>query len=878
IDKVCDVLTRLLDFNFSSAVVATETDGVLTATIDLDNIVKQLGYQTGALGTVEAVINRNSHAMKTSGKTLVTDADGNTQLKEWISLSSELAPRRDYSSFARADYISIEFLPTLIDDLVKFATDDEGNLHDKFTLSGTVTASVLGRFDINIDICTMTVGLDENNGLTLSAIMHVKKVSVIGLVTIPESTVGITYQNGLLTLARGVNTSSPEYKVMTFDYFIDHMLVKNGSVLQWLLNIDGWNTLMSVVNLAAGDLNISSGLTTTEDVYLYKASVSKDEQEISMYDYVDAINVIINGVKTASFGNSIDDLENTLGVTDNYYGFALNAGAVTGGTLSKLYAALVRTDDGISGVKAAGAVSSYVTFKADLQYKEDWTEEYELGTALGEGVTAVSMYDKALGAANANGYAVDFDHYVKKPESGYDEIFGCMSITGGSNGYTFATDYSQVLYTHVLTVVGLDGSVETRDVRHGSTVYFYDNYSPVYTDSGKSMRLLYSLSDSEVGAASAVMNGDITVYALQRKSVTVVVHNGDETVEISSFAGDRVPVTVNGLETLSAPEYSDGTPVGENDIISGEQAVIHIYGTFVKTETVVNYVRYVFDAQTRSYTAAGKAAGFNDYYSVKGNVLSLENQIGGYPVTAIAAGAFANTEEKPIVSVIVPSNITTVGQEAFKDNYGMKRAVFLAETVKFEGSDGSAQTMPFSGCSRSSSDEKVGGVKQNEVTDLVVYYNNITTNGGNWRHFRYVKVIASYNFYIGNNGGATYGAGEWQYVDYDVTVDLGGVVGSTLSEQAVRDVLAPYFPDFRTSEFVGSVEEAEIERKLETALTQFEILRGGVVYACVVTTDYEKDGCYEKITYNVSYRATATVNVISAYAFTYNGVAVGANT
>lgn len=868
IDKVCGILTKLLDFNFSSAVVATETDGVLTATIDLDNIVKQLGYQTGTLGTVEAVINRNSHAMKTSGKTLVTDADGVTQLKEWISLSSEMAPRRDYSSFVRADYISIEFLPSLIDDIVKFATDGNGNIHNQFTLSGSVDIDLVSIITVKIENATLTVNLGKD-GFYFSFVGYLTGSSLI-----TKGVIGVSYQDGYLTLGRYLGSANPEYRVMTFDYFIDNMFAKgDASTVNWLIGAN--NTIWNMVVSGMGDLakNMNSGLTTPQDVYLYKAQSNSEETEISMYDYINALRIIINGNQTALIGD-YSAMENKFGVYDNYYGADLNAKLLTGDVLTALYAVITRDDlTGINGVNAYGEISSYVKFKASLGYNEGLTSdnEYKTGTELTAGVTAPCLNALALARAAEANVTVDFNHYVKNPEGGYDEIFGCFNTADMSHSY------SRVLYSHMLTVIGLDGSEQTREVRHGSTVYLYDNYSPVYTDGGKSMRLLYSLSDSEVGAASVVMNGDLTVYALQRKAVTVIVHNGDETVEISSFAGDKVPVTVNGLETLTAPEYADGTPVGENDVLSGEQSAVHIYGTFVKTEVVVNYVKYVFDAQSRSYTAAGKAAGFNDYYSVKGNNLSLENQIGGYPVTAIAAGAFANTEDKPIVSVTVPANITTVGQEAFRDNYGMKRAVFLAGTVKFEGSDGSAQSMPFAGCSRSSSDEKVGGVKQNEVTDLVVYYNNITADGGNWRHFRYVRVIAAYNFYIGKNGGAIYAAGEWQYVDYDVTVDLGGVVGSALSEQAVRDVLAPYFPAFRTDEFVGSADEAEIERKLEAALTQFDILRGGIVYTCAVTTAHEKNGCYEKITYNVSYKATATVNVFSACAFTYNGTAVGAN-
>ncbi|MDE6690936.1 MAG: hypothetical protein K2K04_03110, partial [Clostridia bacterium] len=205
-DKLADLVTKLLNFDFNAAVVATEVDGVTTATIDLDNVVKQLGFETGSLGTVEAVINHNNHSMKTSGKTLVTDVNGNSELKEWISLSSELAARRDYSKIDRSEYISIEFLPTLISDLVKVATNDEGDLRTTFTLSGNIRANLVGIIDVNIDPCTVTVNIGEN-GLSVALVMHVNKAKVIGI-GIPESTVGITYKNGLLTLAKGLNTAT----------------------------------------------------------------------------------------------------------------------------------------------------------------------------------------------------------------------------------------------------------------------------------------------------------------------------------------------------------------------------------------------------------------------------------------------------------------------------------------------------------------------------------------------------------------------------------------------------------------------------------------------------------------------------------------------
>ena len=90
----------------------------------------------------------------------------------------------------------------------------------------------MGMIDVNIDPFTLTVDIGES-GLSVSAVMHVNKAKVIGI-GIPESTVGLTYANGLLTLAKGLDGSSPEYKVMTFDYFLDHMLTKIDSVVDFI--------------------------------------------------------------------------------------------------------------------------------------------------------------------------------------------------------------------------------------------------------------------------------------------------------------------------------------------------------------------------------------------------------------------------------------------------------------------------------------------------------------------------------------------------------------------------------------------------------------------------------------------------------------------
>ncbi|MGN0806396.1 MAG: hypothetical protein ACI4MC_05090, partial [Candidatus Coproplasma sp.] len=714
LDKVASLLEKIVNLNFSQAINAYEIDGVQYADIDLDNLLGQLGINIGTLGTLAVKINHNTHAMTTSGVAMVTNQDGTKEAKEWISLSSEKTSKRSYNDFKREDYINIEFLPTLLEDLVKFAADTEGNMYEKFTFTGSISANIVSLFDINIDVATITVSLADNE-FYFSAVMHVKKMSALSLVTIPESTVGITLQGGYLTLARGLNTATPEYRIMTMDFFMDHLIVKSEDdcVLKWWLNISGWDTVIRIVNAAAGDLNVSSGLTTPQDVYLYDQSKRGSTQLISMYDYVEALKVMINGTEYASFGD-MSGLENEFGVFDNYYGFSLNARKVTGGVLTKLYAAILRDENGISTVKASGAIDSYVTFSATLDYNEGVTEDYVLGNTLQSNVAAPSMYTAANAIIDAMGITVDYDHFVKNEAAGFDEKFGCFNLyyNSESSGYDASYGYSDILYQHTLTIVNLDGTVETIHVRQGSTVYMYDNYSPAYTDESRQFRLLYSLSEGVVGASSVVMNDDLTVYALRAKAVNVIVTGGSVQYTITSFVGDKVPTTIEGLETIGAVTYENGSVVGADDLITEEllngATTINLYGVFVQSVVEVDGVNYEFTYDnatgTGYYSVVGKADSFNTtlYCGENAKTLVLENEIDGYPVTAIAAEAFANIDGHALRSVIIPENIVYIGERAFLDNVGMESAVFLAPTVTIAGSFSEGEggnTTPFYGCS-----------------------------------------------------------------------------------------------------------------------------------------------------------------------------------
>ena len=873
LSKLSGLLSKLLQFNFNEAVIATEEEitvngeinTVTRATIDLDNIVRQLGIECGSLGTLKANINHNTHSMITNGTAVVTNSKGEQEENIWISLKSELAARRSYAKFDRSEYISIEFLPTLIYDLAKTAIDENGDLYETYTFSGTVNVEITSLLKIKLDVTTLTVDISKENGLYFSLIAKLSG----GIVA--DGVIGLTYDGGYLTLGRYLDTAKPEYKIMTFEYFLDNMFADSSkSSLNYLLGVNSflWNMVKGELGKVA---NINSGLTAPRDIYLYNGKQSGEGQEISMYSYVKALRVVIdpteekNGM-TAGFGD-ISALEDKLGVSGNYYGFDLNAGKITGGILSKLYAAITRGESGIDAVKAYISIDDIVNVSANLAYRKGLTRDnlYKIGNPLSGDIVAPSLYREAL-AITGDTKIIDFKH-SKDTDNGR-EIFGCFTTSDKSN------DYSVMLKVYNLTIVYPDGTRETREVRVGSTVYLYDNNAPVYTDKTNSTRIIYSVKDGEIGGKTVKVEGDLTVYAVTRDAVKVYIHSGEKTYEVDSFVGDKVPTEVKDMERVGAVRYDsiDGIAVSENDYIKDKKD-IHLYGVFANSSVTVNYVKYTFNASDNTYIAAGKAAGFNDHYSVRGNTLILENAIDGYPVTAIADSAFANDIEdsKPIKRVIVPENIRTIGASAFKDNYGMLSAVFLADSVTMNGSD---KNVPFYGCSRSSSEEKINNIKQNEITDLKLYYNTVTNSGKAWRLFRGSK------FYIGEtNGGALYGAGEWRLAEAKVNVNLNGVAGTTLTADAVKGYLSDSFPLILTPDYEGSVQKAQVESALQSRLTAFNVNgKDGVNYTCSFTTSVIYDGCRATVTFNVSFKKAAVVNVLSPVAFTYYGVNIAADT
>jgi hypothetical protein len=344
---IVNVITTLLSFDVSKAFSATKVDNRTVATVDLDNLVAQLGFDINYnLGLVTAEIDHSTHSIKTSGKNLI---DGEN--KEWLSLASELTDLKSYSDFDRDKYISISFLSTLIADITKFATDENGDIYEMFTFRGTITATIIGGINIKINISTLTLSYNEKGEMYFSLVGNLSGDMV------SSNTIGITYQNGYITLGKNLD-STPIYRIMTMAYFVDHMFDTNTtSPLQWLLGVNSFLWATTAYSLK-NNLDISSGIENPQDVYLYNQNTQSEDRVVSMYDFVNCVNVMLNGEQVTTFGD-YTNLVNNLGVSDNYYGFDLNAGVITDNVLTSLYGALMRNDDnGITGIKAYGAIQT----------------------------------------------------------------------------------------------------------------------------------------------------------------------------------------------------------------------------------------------------------------------------------------------------------------------------------------------------------------------------------------------------------------------------------------------------------------------------------------------------------------------------------------
>ena len=740
--SVTDIIYNLLCADFANAFFAVTDGGVTNASIDLDVLVGGLGVDLGySLGSVDCTINHKTHSMSTSARAEGKDAS-------WLTLSSNRVKESEISSLDyelasvdKTEYIDLAFLPSLVNDLKNSVTDDNGSMYSHMTFKGSIDVNVVSILNITISDLTLTVNAQADNFyLALEGKLSGSMVST--------RRIGLTYQNGYLTLYRDVNGG--EYRVMTFEYFLDNMFASGDtSTLNWLLGAS--NTIWGIVGSFVPE--VSSGLTTPEEIYLYSRELQSSGSEVAVSDYINAAHAMIGGSEELLFQateGGVNSLLSELGLSgsDNYYAFDINARLLTDGVLTKLGAAILRNESGITGLKAYGAISSYVTFTLNLSYTEN---------------------DASPCASHFNAVSEDFASATKNGAitDGDTGIFGCYNSSDGS------VKFSYLLTPYTLTIVDTDGSSYETTVRDGSTVYLYDNNFPAYTDESKQFRKLYTLTEGGEPVSSFVMTGDTTIWVVRRKAVEFNVINSGSAPDFvySSFVGDTLPEHFEGFATLKEFAFADGTLCAGTLVT--ENTPTTIYGNYELASCTQDYINYEFNAADGSYHVTGLAAGYVQYYIGGDKPVIIADSINGLPVTAIDAGAFANTSPdadgnidatKSIKNVVVPATVTEVGESAFANNVGMQSIVFLADSVHLSGSgndDGS--TYPFYGCSTYATDISVGSNKGNEITSLNIYYNNITANDGNWNIFRYVYNGWWFRFYVGDNGGSLNGAGSWIY-------------------------------------------------------------------------------------------------------------------
>ena len=367
---------------------------------------------------------------------------------------------------------------------------------------------------------------------------------------------------------------------------------------------------------------------------------------------------------------------------------------------------------------------------------------------------------------------------------------------------------------------------------------------------------------------------------------TEIPAKGHTTVVVSGQAATCTEDGWNDYYTCSVCGGISSDENGENVIDNLEawkvgdgklDAFGHSYINYICTtcgdleKVAVNGVYYQFTVNDGDsgyhFVACGKADGFSKYTGASAETLVLENEIGGYPVTEIAANAFANTDDEEstaIKSVIVPENIVTIGEKAFQNNYGIERVVFLSESVHLNGSGSNASsTYPFYGCSTYKSDSKVDGKKGNEITKLNVYYNSLTAkDSSDWKLFRYVYNGWWYSFYIQDDGGAIYANGSWSMVG--TTISGADIV----TECNFADVVNDNVTTGIVNEYYTQTQGDAIKTRLEEALSGYTS-NGANKYAVNVTVTNTVNSI-ATVAITVSLNVPVEVKVNSAVAFSYD--------
>ncbi len=363
--RLTAVLYSLLNLDPEKSFVFDKNNG--TAQINIDPVLQSAFGIT--IGTVYAEYDGSKKTVSASVK---NDAEA-----PWLTLNANPASesvKNENNSLDPDRYMDIKFLSTLINDLTNTAFDESKQMYTLYTFTGNINVNIIKLSDINFENARLTAGLGADGNFYLSLKAHVGSGLAVG----EACDISITYSNGYITLGRKVDTAEEEFKVMTLEYMLDHLLTGD-SVLKWLLKTSDFT--WSLASLAFGSINLNSGLTKPGEYALYEMQQLQTEGRFNLSNYINGFSAYADGVNTTSFGNGAAGAISWFNLTDNYYAVDIDARAVTGNILTSLQAAILRDGSGISGIKAYGAIDSYVTFNLTFDNylkgeKQDVTPDY----------------------------------------------------------------------------------------------------------------------------------------------------------------------------------------------------------------------------------------------------------------------------------------------------------------------------------------------------------------------------------------------------------------------------------------------------------------------------------------------------------------------
>ena len=780
-DSVTDIISAVLSFNYAEIVNVSRNENSIVATLNIDKLLEELNIEQ-QVGTAKLEIIGGEYK---SIKLTVVQGESS-----WLTIGAERA--QSFGGISNSGnlegYIDIGFVADMVEDVNKFLSsnrDEEGNISTLYTFydaSLTINLNLADIIDIDIVIneIYITVGFDDAGELYFSMSGDLQSTGFPDnlAATVDPGTIAVTYSNGYITLGRNIGDSDELYWVMTLDYFIDHLFAEDSggsdSPIRWLTGLNvlsgiiSWNTIANALADATGlvpeevtyeSVNVyedvaqstASNISALSGISLLSDPV--EENKVSALEYFyKYISYFVANADGADYelGIKEDSLLSNLGMASitDAYAMAMNDTIIeelTGGALTTLDIGIVRNAvNGIGSLNAFTNVGDVLNVGLDLVYQPS--------------VAPVTDYfDNAISAAKSiMGENYDFDEVVHtQTDKGYSIVtVGGVKVEDSNGDGELDYDYVETLkegYYNIVILDSNDNELATYALKYGDTINFYDVNNALCYEGGST-------------------SGKLIIYQYQ----------GGNGEAYSSF-------TLNS--GIAIPSDTEA----ENLTLTFKQVLIdYIY-------TDENGVEYTFvgsnDRDSRAHYAVTGLSDDSKYSSIiqsyyDGSVLVLANEIvaedvngnnTSFPVSEIAAGAFANTSNNSAYSlknVVVPENITWVGGRAFLDNKDIQSIVFLAESVEFSNNrdynpngisfdgDYESKNFPFYGCGTDNSDKN---------TELRIYYNSTTSTDENifcfnretywdWgTHTRYHLV--------GSSGGALYGAGTWTYIDgYTVVI------------------------------------------------------------------------------------------------------------